>query len=45
MKELKDFTSQEILEELIKRDQEGDNMFYIFEENPTSYKIKFWKFD
>lgn len=45
MKELKDFTTQEILEELIKRDKEGDNSFYILEENPTSYKFKFWKFD
>ena len=45
MKELKDFTTQEILKELIKRDQEGDNGFYLFEENPTSYKFKFWKFD
>jgi len=42
---LKNFTTQEILEELIKRDQEGDNSFYLITESPTSYYFKFWKFD
>lgn len=44
MKELKDYTTYEILKELLRRDKEGDNNFYMFDETPTGYKFKFWKF-
>lgn len=43
MKELKDFTTQEILIELLKRDKEGDNNFHLMSESVTSYTFKFWK--
>lgn len=43
MKELKDISTYEILMELIRRDKEGDNNFYMMSENITSYIFKFWK--
>lgn len=45
MKELKDFTTQEILKELLKRDKEGDSDFHLMSESVTSYTFKFWKFN
>lgn len=45
MKDLKDFTIQEILEELIRRDQAGDNNFHLMSESVTNYTFKFWKFN
>lgn len=44
MSSLKDFTTLEILEELIKRDKNGDNNFHLMSESTTSYTFKFWKF-
>lgn len=44
MKELKDYTTQEILEEIIRRDKEGDNGFHLMSESVISYTFKFWKF-
>lgn len=44
MASLKDFTTVEILEELIKRDKEGDSNFHLMSESTTSYTFKFWKF-
>lgn len=43
MKELKDFTTSEILMELLRRDKEGDNNFHMISESITSYIFKFWK--
>jgi len=43
MKELKDFTTSEILMELLRRDKEGDNNFHMMSESITSYTFKFWK--
>ena len=34
----------EILEELLKRDSEGDKYFHKMSESITSYTFKFWKF-
>lgn len=45
MASLKDFTTIEILEELIRRNNEGDNNFYLMNESITSYTFKFWKFN
>ena len=45
MKELKDFTTQEILEEIIRRDKTGDSGFHLVSESVTSYTFKFWKFN
>lgn len=45
MKDLKDFTTQDILEELIKRDKDGDSGFHLVSESTTSYTFKFWKFN
>ena len=45
MKELKDFTTQEILEELVRRDKEDDSGFHLMSESVTSYTFKFWKFN
>ena len=45
MKEIKDFTTREILNELIRRDKEGDNEFHLMSESVTSYTFKFWKFN
>ena len=45
MKELKDYTTQEILEEIIRRDKEGDSGFHLMSESVTSYTFKFWKFN
>lgn len=45
MKTLKDFTTQEILAELIYRDKNGDNGFHLMSESVTSYIFKFWKFN
>ncbi len=44
MKELKDYSTLEILEELVKRDKEGDKYFHLMSESVTSYTFKFWKF-
>lgn len=45
MKELKDCTTHEILEELLRRDKERDSGFHIMSESTTSYTFKFWKFN
>ena len=44
MKQLKDYTTVEILEELIRRDKNGDSNFHLMSESVTSYTFKFWKF-
>ncbi len=43
--ELSNYSTQEILEELIKRDKAGDNNFHLVSETVTSYTFKFWKFN
>ena len=45
MKQLKDYTTVEILEELLRRDNAGDNGFHMMSESTTSYTFKFWKFN
>ena len=45
MKELKDYTTQEILEEIVRRDKAGDSGFHLMNESVTSYTFKFWKFN
>ena len=37
-------STNDILEELIKRDNAGDSNFHIMSESVTSYTFKFWKF-
>lgn len=37
-------STNDILEELIKRDKAGDNNFHLMSESVTSYTFKFWKF-
>jgi hypothetical protein len=44
-KTLKDFTTREILNELVKRDKEGDPDFTLHNETVTSYTFKFWKYE
>ena len=34
----------DILEELLKRDSEGDKYFHKMSESTTSYTFKFWKY-
>ena len=41
--ELKDFSTYEILTELLRRDEAGDNNFHKVSESITSYTFKFWK--
>ena len=38
-------STADILEELIKRDKNGDNNFHLMSESVTSYTFKFWKFN
>lgn len=45
MKQLKDYTTVEILEELLRRDKTGDSEFHMISESTTSYTFKFWKFN
>ena len=45
MKELKDYTTYEILKELLRRDKDGDGGFHMISESVTSYTFKFWKFN
>ena len=42
MKELKDFTTEEILDELLRREK-TDNMFDLKNETVSSYIFKFYK--
>lgn len=42
MKELKDFTTEEILEELLRREK-SDNLFDLKLETSSSYTFKFYK--
>lgn len=42
--ELAKFSTSEILEELIRRDKNGDSNFHLMSESVTSYTFKFWKF-
>lgn len=37
-------STSDILEELIKRDKDGDSNFHLMSESVTSYTFKFWKF-
>ncbi len=37
-------STADILEELIKRDKNGDSNFHLMSESVTSYTFKFWKF-
>ena len=41
--ELKDFSTHDLLLELLRRDKEGDNNFHKVSESITSYTFKFWK--
>lgn len=41
---LANIPTSEILEELIRRDKNGDNKFHLMSESVTSYTFKFWKF-
>ena len=43
-KDIKSFSTQEILEELVKRESK-DNTFDLIKETPTSYTFKFYKFN
>jgi len=42
--ELEKIPTADILEELIRRDKNGDNSFHLMSESVTSYTFKFWKF-
>ena len=42
--ELAKFSTLEILEELIRRDKNGDSNFHLMSESVTSYTFKFWKY-
>ena len=42
--ELANIPTSEILEELIRRDKNGDSDFHLMSESVTSYTFKFWKF-
>jgi len=37
-------STNDILEELIKRNKAGDSKFHLMSESVTSYTFKFWKF-
>jgi hypothetical protein len=37
-------STNDILEELVKRDKNGDINFHLMSESVTSYTFKFWKF-
>ena len=37
-------STSDILEELIKRDKDGDSNFHLMSESVTSYTFKIWKF-
>lgn len=43
--ELAKFSAEDLLEELLYRDNNGDNHFYLASESVTSYTFKFWKFN
>lgn len=40
---LSNIPTSEILEELIRRDKNGDSNFHLMSESVTSYTFKFWK--
>ncbi len=44
MKELKDFTTEELLNELLRREP-TDSTFEMKTVTPTSYTFKFYRFD
>lgn len=44
-KELEKFSTEEILNELLRRDRNNDQYFYLSSESVTSYTFKFWKFN
>ena len=44
MKDLKDFTTEELLNELLKRES-TDSSFELKNETPTSYTFKFYRYD
>lgn len=43
MKSLSDFSTEEIINELLKRDKKNENVFLI-NETVTSYTFKFYKY-
>lgn len=43
-KDIKSYSTQEILKELLKR-EEKDSTFELIKETPTSYTFKFFRFD
>lgn len=43
--ELTKFSTEDLLKELLYRDNAGDNKFHLISESVTSYTFKFWKFD
>ena len=42
--ELSKFSTEDLLNELLYRDNAGDNKFHLVSESVTSYTFKFWKF-
>lgn len=44
MIDLSKVSTLDILEELLKRDKEGDKNFHLASESVTSYTFKFWKY-
>jgi len=43
--ELTKFSTEDLLKELLYRDNAGDNKFHLMSESVTSYTFKFWKFN
>lgn len=43
-KKLSDFSTEELLNELLKRDKNGSSEFHLINETVTSYTFKFYKF-
>jgi len=42
--ELAKFSTEDLLKELLYRDNNGDNKFNLVNETVTSYTFKFWKY-
>ena len=43
--ELAKFSTEDLLEELLYRDNTGDRHFHLTSESVKSYTFKFWKFN
>jgi len=42
--ELAKFSTKDLLDELLRRDHEGDFIVNLIDESRTSYTFKFWKY-